>query len=872
MKKTLFAIITIFGFIHAQYKYEELLFVPWGFDEEKIALREVPGFRIGPQFFSVSNGEIQIMDLNAQTQKIYEHQALKRLETLDPKDSQKSIKIADMVSVIRTDDEILQIVGNDFAFSIIQAEGFASGKYLGKNGENNHYVYIETILQHVPLRVKREIALFDLTGKRQATFPIPNVDYTFIEFPFHVDELGDLYIMSTRKTGVTISVWKQDERVRNKGEASIFHLPNYLQEGKHFNQSPNLFPEAEPLDDERESFIYPPVTPAEALEMAETYVTHEWSASSGNITGGAIVDPNGVIVETPGWVQLGTNYHVPYQWGGFYTIDGFDNGISAGKYAGDKATSCDESYCVSAYARGVDCSGFISRCWNLDAHYSTSMMDDGLTIFYDNWNDLSPGDAIHKVGHVRMLVLRNADGTFLVVESSAYDWKVSYRTYNLSQLTDYTPRYYVGMEGGPATIPRTETNAIVWSDSISITWHTQDPDSISGFNLYSQSTDNLWTLLSEMNASESEIMLSNGNENPLFYKLTSVSNLESISESFASDIYGVYQSDETENILIVDGFDRMNGSYPFPYHDFAKRMGQALIPWGYAFDTADNDAVISGEIQLSHYTAVFWLLGDESTEHETFSASEQNIVKDYLKQGGQIFISGSEVAWDLDQQGSSSDRNFLHDYLKTQYNLDDANSYIAHGAEGTVFESLTLYYDNGNYGVYPENYPDAFSTTGGSESALIYGNNLIAGIQFSGLVPGGTENARIVMMGFPFETIYAEQERIDLAGRILAFFGFSVELGFDDVTIQANQFRLYPNFPNPFNPSTTIRFSVEMRQTISLRILDVKGRLVKNLLEEAVEPGLHEIQWNASQMASGVYFVEMLAGSFRDVQKMILLK
>ena len=269
-------------------------------------------------------------------------------------------------------------------------------------------------------------------------------------------------------------------------------------------------------------------------------------------------------------------------------------------------------------------------------------------------------------------------------------------------------------------------------------------------------------------------------------------------------------------------------------------------------------------------------MGDESTEHETFNAVEQNKVKDYLSQGGQIFISGSEVAWDLDEQGSSSDRSFIHDYLKTDYNVDDANSYTVHGAESTVFNGLTLHYDNGNYGVYPENYPDAFSLMGGSESALLYANGLIAATQFIGPVPGSQENARVVLMGFPFETIYNDQEKINLAGRILSFFGFNVQLTNDTPNMQPKQFSLYPNFPNPFNPTTTIRFDIPVGarhdSPLQLNIYDIAGRLVATLVDGWLNPGIHEIQWNGSKQASGVYFVEMVSGSFRVVQKMMLLK
>ena len=87
-------------------------------------------------------------------------------------------------------------------------------------------------------------------------------------------------------------------------------------------------------------------------------------------------------------------------------------------------------------------------------------------------------------------------------------------------------------------------------------------------------------------------------------------------------------------------------------------------------------------------------------------------------------------------------------------------------------------------------------------------------------------------------------------------------------------FELKPSYPNPFNPVTTVRFDigVETLHTTSLRIFDISGRVVEALVNEKLEPGHYEIQWNASQHSSGVYFIELISGTNRHTQKMILLK
>ena len=92
--------------------------------------------------------------------------------------------------------------------------------------------------------------------------------------------------------------------------------------------------------------------------------------------------------------------------------------------------------------------------------------------------------------------------------------------------------------------------------------------------------------------------------------------------------------------------------------------------------------------------------------------------------------------------------------------------------------------------------------------------------------------------------------------------------------IKPNQFLLFPAYPNPFNPVTTIRFNIpiETQNTTSLQLFDVKGRPVESLVNRVLQAGQHEIEWSASGMPSGVYFAELVSGNYRQVQKLVLMK
>jgi hypothetical protein len=80
------------------------------------------------------------------------------------------------------------------------------------------------------------------------------------------------------------------------------------------------------------------------------------------------------------------------------------------------------------------------------------------------------------------------------------------------------------------------------------------------------------------------------------------------------------------------------------------------------------------------------------------------------------------------------------------------------------------------------------------------------------------------------------------------------------------------NFPNPFNPSTTIQFGLPNQSFVTIKLFDVLGKEVANLFEGNRSPGIHELYFNASNLVSGIYFCRIQANNFIDVKRMILLK
>ncbi|MCL4305758.1 T9SS type A sorting domain-containing protein [bacterium] len=111
----------------------------------------------------------------------------------------------------------------------------------------------------------------------------------------------------------------------------------------------------------------------------------------------------------------------------------------------------------------------------------------------------------------------------------------------------------------------------------------------------------------------------------------------------------------------------------------------------------------------------------------------------------------------------------------------------------------------------------------------------------------------------------------DVNGNMQVFGHAIVESG-THVTPVADEFKLIDNYPNPFNPTTNIRFSLASASEVALSVYDVQGRLVAELFSGSMNAGAHELAFDATGLTSGVYFAQ-LSGSFgSDVMKMVLMR
>jgi hypothetical protein len=105
-------------------------------------------------------------------------------------------------------------------------------------------------------------------------------------------------------------------------------------------------------------------------------------------------------------------------------------------------------------------------------------------------------------------------------------------------------------------------------------------------------------------------------------------------------------------------------------------------------------------------------------------------------------------------------------------------------------------------------------------------------------------------------------------------YGDYLQVGINTIETKIpEKFSLYQNYPNPFNPSTNIRFEIPKGgQFVSLKVYNILGREVAILVNQQLNPGSYEVQWNAGKNSSGVYFYRLETVSFTDVKRMLLVK
>ena len=189
-------------------------------------------------------------------------------------------------------------------------------------------------------------------------------------------------------------------------------------------------------------------------------------------------------------------------------------------------------------------------------------------------------------------------------------------------------------------------------------------------------------------------------------------------------------------------------------------------------------------------------------------------------------------------------------------------------------EWLTYTVHIGASGTYDVNYRVASANSGGRATLQLVSNgnsSTLHSVQFPGT--GGWQSWRTV----------SEPAVLPAGEHRLRFFvnqgGFNLNrIEFDFITSVdtekpiAGEFQLAPNYPNPFNPATTLKFSLANAEHVTLNIFNLRGELIETVVDEKRPAGVFSVEWNAADLPSGLYFCVLNAGAFQQTRKLLLQK
>lgn len=322
-----------------------------------------------------------------------------------------------------------------------------------------------------------------------------------------------------------------------------------------------------------------------------------------------------------------------------------------------------------------------------------------------------------------------------------------------------------------------------------------------------------------------------------------------------------YISTDTDMIIIDDDGGEMFEDY------FTNAVGSNGLSYG----TVSRS---KGEIPLTlmdNFDNILWNVG---WNFPSLDQSDRNFITQWIDAGKNIFVSGQDVGWDLNDSDDNVDVAFYNNYLHANFVSDDANNLDLTGLTGDpIWDGLDLHIAGGD-GANNQDYPSKISAyDANTTEILFYGSGGAGAVQAEH--PGS--GAKIIYFAFGYEAIDNADDRNQVMSNIASWFEISTDS--DDNEIINNPFTLAQNYPNPFNPVTTIDFfsNSDEISSATLEIFNVKGQKIKTFTDLSTDNGKGHVIWNGTDnngkdVTSGIYFYRMDGVKDQITKKMILMK
>lgn len=266
--------------------------------------------------------------------------------------------------------------------------------------------------------------------------------------------------------------------------------------------------------------------------------------------------------------------------------------------------------------------------------------------------------------------------------------------------------------------------------------------------------------------------------------------------------------------------------------------------------------------QIMEYSAVIWMTGNDSLS--TLSGTEMNTLDQFIAAGRTLILTGQNINEDL---GTS---NFFHNTLRCSPRTNDVNAINLSGDSTNALSAGMLLLIFGFGGAANQTSPSSVYPEG-SQSLFIYNNGQVGGINYV----DETSGAHVVYLAFGLEAVSGLGGTTSRADLLNAIFDWAPVTAVEPAAPRAGaplEFKLNEAFPNPFNPGTVLSFQLPAASLARLSVYDISGRWVATLMDGWRAAGKHEVAFDGSSLASGIYLARLQAGQFAATQKMVLLK
>lgn len=439
----------------------------------------------------------------------------------------------------------------------------------------------------------------------------------------------------------------------------------------------------------------------------------------------------------------------------------------------------------------------------------------------------------------------------------------------------------------PSSIPSSPTNprSTSFATNIVIAWVGSPPLDVVKYRIY-RSTSRYFgfVLYDSVNAPTTQYTETAAIPQTLyFYYIRAVDTDGNMSQP-SSTVAGQLATHDA-GILVVDGTRDGAGGPLAPtdnevdaFYDIL--LARAASPLSY-YDIADSFAINVSitDADMAKYSTVVWhsdVRGSRAIYNDTTE------LREYLNQGGKMILSGWRLSASFLSGGGVGTSqfppaSFVPIYLKVDSIRTTAlftnDFYFAESALGSYPTTRVDSVKIPNYNGTLVN-TDAFLPPLQSGAEIMYTHR--------GKTPSPLDGKPVALrylgttyklVFFDFPMYYMQMPSVQQAiERALLDLGEIVSVEEQPQKRIPTTYALEQCYPNPFNPSTTFEFQTAKPGMVRLKIFDLLGREVATVIQDHKNPGKYKVTWDASSMASGIYFYRLQAGKFSDTKKLLLLK